>query len=346
MSGVAITAGGLVTAVGFNATASCAAIRAGIRGVRETNLFDPGSGEPVPAGKVDLPQWSEGTEKLADLVAPAIGECLIAANEEPERIPILLGVHGSDRPHGFAGLGEALLDEIEVRLGIERHPQSGVAPRGQVSAALALRRASTIIEKGIARACVVAGVDSLMRQRVVDAYAQRRRVVTADNSNGFFPGEAGSAVLVCATQSIAGPRLEVLGMGFSREPAGIDSTDACRGEGLTHAIRDAVGAAGVDFGSLAFRVTDLNGEHYKFKEATFAVTRMEKRPHHEPFEVWHPIEYIGEVGAAIGPVALTVALTAGRRGYAPGEFVLFHFSSDDGERAAIVGRYSDPRGVA
>src|SRR5262245_44049103 len=103
MASIAIVAGGLVSAVGFIAAQSCAAIRAGIRCVRETNLFDPATGEPIPAGKVELPQWWEGTEKLAELVAPAISECLEsgAAREETQGIPIMLGVPGPDRPHRF-----------------------------------------------------------------------------------------------------------------------------------------------------------------------------------------------------------------------------------------------------
>ena len=348
MTAVAITAGGLVTAVGFNAAASCAAIRAGIRGVRSTNLFDAVTGEPIPAGKVDLPQWWEGLEKLAELVAPAISECLGALRntDEAGQIPILLGVPGTDRPHRFAGLEDRLLGEIEYRLGLPHHPLSRVGAHGQVSATRAIHYATTLITKRSASACVVAGVDSLLRQNVVNVYAERRRVMTSDNSNGFFPGEAGSAVLVSEFGHMAGPQLEVLGIGFGREAATIETEEPCRAEGLTRAIKEAVAAAGIEFDTVAFRVNDLNGEHYKFKEATIAVARMEKRPQHTPFDIWHPIEFVGEIGAAVGPAALTVTLTAGAKGYAPGDVALLHFSNDDGERAAIVTRYSHAGGSA
>ena len=70
MTPIAIAAGGMVTNVGFNAPASCAAIRAGIRNIGEANLYDPATAEPVPCARVELPQWWETTGKLAELVAP------------------------------------------------------------------------------------------------------------------------------------------------------------------------------------------------------------------------------------------------------------------------------------
>jgi 3-oxoacyl-[acyl-carrier-protein] synthase I len=80
---VSILAAGMVTAVGFNYAASCAAIRAGIKGIRVLNLWDAENGEYLSGAKVDLPQWWEGIGKLADLAAPAIWDCLEAARPDP-----------------------------------------------------------------------------------------------------------------------------------------------------------------------------------------------------------------------------------------------------------------------
>jgi len=347
MTPIAIAAGGMVTNVGFNAPASCAAIRAGIRNIGEANLYDPATAEPVPCARGELPQWWETTGKLAELVAPAILECLTHPDAPaPRDVPILLGVAGPDRPHRFEELDDRLLAAVERKLGLSRHPLSVVAGRGQVSAALAIRRARTLIQEDAVPGCIVACVDSFLRHNVVTAYAERRRVMTAANSNGFFPGEAGAAVLAVGHKRTSGPHLRVLGLGFGQEPGTIESTQPCRGEGMTQALRSAVTEAEIDFGAIAYRVTDLNGEHYKFKEASIAVMRLERRPHHQPFELWHPIEYVGEIGAAIGPIALTLALSAGARGYAPGRFALLHFSDDGGDRAAIVTEFRNGGGHA
>src|SRR5262245_44906347 len=118
MTTLAVKASGMVTAVGFNAPASLAAMRAGIRNVNEANLWDKYSGTYLAAGKVPLPQWWVGLGKLADLAAPAILECLEAAKPVPARnIPVLLGVAPPARPFRFPGLDEQVLPEIEHRLG-------------------------------------------------------------------------------------------------------------------------------------------------------------------------------------------------------------------------------------
>lgn len=57
MAPLAVKASGMITAVGFNSGNSCAAIRAGISGAKEANLWDAESGEFLSSGKVDLPHW-------------------------------------------------------------------------------------------------------------------------------------------------------------------------------------------------------------------------------------------------------------------------------------------------
>jgi 3-oxoacyl-[acyl-carrier-protein] synthase-1 len=199
MAGLAITACGLVTSVGFNAAASLAAIRTGIRGVKETNLWDAESGTYLAAGKVPLPHWWVGVGKLAELAAPAILECLRAAKAiAPERIPVLLGVSSPNGPGRPADLDREILPEISHRLGIRLHPASGIIARGPVSTAVALTESARLIESGDVPCVVVAGVDSLVQQEVVECFIQRRRLLTATNSNGFSVGEAGSVLVVPA----------------------------------------------------------------------------------------------------------------------------------------------------
>jgi 3-oxoacyl-[acyl-carrier-protein] synthase-1 len=96
---LSVKACGMVTAVGFNASSSLAALRAGIRNVKETNLWDAESGEYLAAGRVLLPHWWVGVGKLAELLAPAIYECMVAAKPiQAKEIPVLLGVSAPDRP--------------------------------------------------------------------------------------------------------------------------------------------------------------------------------------------------------------------------------------------------------
>jgi 3-oxoacyl-[acyl-carrier-protein] synthase-1 len=278
--------------------------------------------------------------KLAELAAPAIQECLKAAKPAPSSdIPVLLGVASPERPYRFDGLEEELLGEIAHRLGFRLHPASRVIPRDHVAAVVALRHARELISRTQATYCIVAGVDSLIQHELADHYLGKRRLLTSQNSNGFCPGEAGAAVLVGPARDASGDGLYVLGTGLSLEEATIESEIPLRGDGLTQAIAEAFSDSGLTYDDLHYRITDLNGEHYKFKEMTLAMMRYQRKPKPKLFDLWHPIEHIGDVGAAIGPLVLGVALHAGQKGYGIGPTALCTFGNDNGERAAVVATY-------
>lgn len=342
---IAVKASGMVTAVGFNALASCAAMRAGIDGLRETNLWDAESGTYLKAGRVLLPHWWIGTGKLAELIAPAIQECFAAALPVlPSAIPVLLGVAVPDRPFRFAGLDERIKEETEHRLGFQLHPDSKIIARGHVAVADALVEAQQLLHTRRATHCIVAAVDSLIHQELTAYYLHKRRVLTPMNSNGFSPGEAGAALLLGMSDSAEAGELQILGIGTAHEKATIESEAPLKAQGMIDAIAGAFNGAGVTIADLHYRIADLNGEHYKFKEMVLAMMRYERKPKEKLFDLWHPIEYVGDIGAAIGPVILAVALHAGRKGYGTGPMVLCTFGNDDGRRAAIVARYAGGKG--
>jgi 3-oxoacyl-[acyl-carrier-protein] synthase-1 len=335
MSAVAVKASGMVTSVGFNSASSCAAMRAGIRNVNETNLWDAESGEYLPAGKVSLPHWWVGLGKLAELVAPAIQECLEAAEPVPaSAIPVFIGLASGERPHRWQGLETRILTEVQDRLGFPLHRESRPLPRDRVSVLEALIAGERLIDAGVAPCFIVAAVDSFLRQEVAEHYLARRRLLTPKNSNGFSLGEAGSAILVAAAGSA--DELLIEGIGFGNERATIESEEPLRAEGLIQAVAQALQKAGRKIEDLHYRITDLNGEQYRFKEMALAMMRVERVHRDSLFGLWHPIEHIGDVGAAIGPLLLGVALDAGRKRYGGGPNVLCTFGNDDGARGALI----------
>src|SRR5205807_1394003 len=108
-----------------------------------------------------------------------IWECLeLAGPEKPSAIPILLGIAPLDRPHRRPQLDDEILDEIEWRFNLVHHPQSTILPMGNVSGVHALVRARQVLAYGLARFCVVAGVDSFVDQDVVEAYMAQNRIMT------------------------------------------------------------------------------------------------------------------------------------------------------------------------
>lgn len=324
---------GLVTSVGLSAPASCAAIRAKLTQPSALHVADS-RGDRITAHEVQIDSASRGLDRLAHLLAHAIEECLI---DEPREnwgaIPLLLCVAEVQRPGRTDGLDERLLLDLQRRLNACFAADSAVIPRGRVGVAVALARAQRLIRERGHRQVLIAAVDSLLGWATLNHYDRDERLLASSNSNGFMPGEAAGALLVAAASEPA--QMQCLGVGFGMEAAHIGSGLPFRGDGLTAAIKEALLQAGCEMRQLDYRVTDLSGEQYYFKEASLALLRT-LRQRKESFDLWHPAECIGEVGAAAGIVMLAVATCASQKGYAPGSNVLAHWANDAGQRAAAV----------
>ncbi len=337
MTTLSIISSGMVTALGFNAPATLAALRSGVSGVGATPWPDIETGEPLRGARVKLPHWWEGVGKLADLVAPAIHECLqTEVLESITNIPLLVGVAAHSRPGRTEGLDENLLDEVYSRLDLPKHKDSKLFPFDEAGCFHALLAAQNLLTSTNASYVVVAGVDSFLTSATLNGFMKNRRLMTSTNSNGFFPGEAGTAVLVGKCSSQHPEALCIYGLGLKQEIATIESTEPFQAKGLTQAMKQALDSAGVLLKDIAYRTTDLTGEHYKFKEAAFAAARLNSSDRKTPLDLWHPIEYLGAIGAAVLPCLLGQIMHAAQKGYAPGPIALCHVGTDDGIRAAMV----------
>ncbi len=290
-------------------------------------------GEWIIGSQVPLEQPWRGLSKLVHMVVPAIRECMAnVGSVRADMIPLLLCVAEKERPGRLEGLDDRLFADVQVELGTRFHPRSAVIPRGRVAGALAMLEAQRLIHEGRVPFCIIAGVDTLLVAATLAAYETRSRLLTSENSNGFIPGEAGAAVLV-------GPPLEggllCAGIGTGQEKATVESEEPLRADGMFQAFRSALQNAGKTMADVDYRITDLNGEQYFFKEAALAVART-LRVTKEKFEIWHPADCIGEVGAAAGPSVFAVGLAATRKSYGPGPSPLCHFSGEGGERIATM----------
>ncbi len=334
---LAIVGSGMVTGVGLTAPASCAAIRCGIDNFQETRFMDTG-GEWIIGSSVPLEQPWHGITKLTKMLVGALQEC---AASDPmlcfEQVPILLCLAEEGRPGRPHDLSNQVLIETQKELGIRFHEKSGSIAQGRVSIAVAMKHARKLIYEDRLTQVIIAGVDSLLVGPTLSSFEERERLLTSLNSNGFIPGEAAAAVLVQSTHGQAG--LTCMGLGFGTENATVYAEDIpLRADGLVAAIRGALCEAGCDMGATDFRITDVSGEQYCFKEAALALTRI-LRQRKEEFDIWHPADCIGEVGAAIGPAMLAVFLAASQKNYSPGKSAIAHLGSDGGKRAAMVLTY-------
>src|SRR5579863_728629 len=187
---------GLVSSVGLSAPATCAAIRAGVANPSETRFINS-AGEWIMAHQVvlDRPVW--GRARLVRMAAMAITECLAnVPRSDWSLIPLLLCVAERERPGRLAGLDTELFAEIQRELAVEFAPASSIIPHGRVSAHVALIHARTLLGNSSTSLVLIAATDSLLSWPTLSVYERNERLLTAENSNGFMPGEGAGALLL------------------------------------------------------------------------------------------------------------------------------------------------------
>lgn len=335
---LAILSTGLVTSVGLDAPSTCAAFRAKLTNPTDTRFIDS-AGRWIGGHAVRLPQSYRGLDKLAEMAAMAVGEAL-ANRPKPKDdwadMPLLLCVAEASRPGRLEDLETHLFTALQDRLKARFSAHSVVVAQGRVGVAAALGAARGLIDRQAARQVLIVAADSLLQAGSLAHYDRGRRLLTETNSDGFMPGEGAGALLVGMADG--SQQLRCTGLGFASEPAPIDSGEPLRAEGLTRAIQQALAEAGVAMNELDFRIADISGEQYYFKEASLALSRSMRTVKQE-FDLWHPAECIGETGAVAGIGMLALAAAACRKSYAKGHAIMAHWSNDNGLRAAATLHY-------
>lgn len=333
-TGVNIIGAGMVTAVGLSAAASAAAMRAGIDGFQETQFMTPGGdwliGAPVP-----LPRDWVGEKRLAHLAAGAIVDALDGNAAARGDIQVILCLAEEGRPGQPIRNAERFAQRVLEFAGLPKTTKSHVVCHGRPSGLVALERVRRMFARGEAAHALIVGADSLLTGPAIAHFLREERLLTADIANAFIPGEAAAAVL-CK----AGPpeHFAFTGLGLTREAAYLYNPEdkPLRADAMTQAYKDAMNTAGIsDFGHVDFRISDLTGESYFFKQSALAMQRT-MRSHRDPQDLWTPTDCIGNVGAAVGPLMIGWGLTSFERGYAAGEVVMVETSGDDGGCGAAI----------
>ena len=206
----------MVCGVGLSAPASCAAIRCAISNFQETRFMDSG-GEWIMGSSVPLEKPWRSISKLAKMLASVLKECVIS---EPhltiESVPVLLCLAESGRPGRFHGLDNQILKETQKELQATIHSRSRIFPEGRIGLATVLHQARKLLYDANIEKVIIAGTDSLLVGPSLRTYEERERLLTKENSNGFIPGEAASAVIVQKPMPGDAPQLVCTGIGEGR----------------------------------------------------------------------------------------------------------------------------------
>ena len=330
----AIKSGGMITGVGLNAESSCAAIRCAIDNFEETRFMDNG-GEWILGSDVPLEKPWRGRKKLLKMAVRAISECLEKVNLSAEGIPLFLCVAEKNRPGRFEGIDQTLFNEIAAELSVTFHEKSQIFAYGRVAGAAAMNQARKLLYDDNQPYCLIVGVDTLLVAQTLAGLEDQDRILTSTNSNGFIPGEAASAVLIGLPDTRKPDELICYGVGLGKEEAFLGSEKPLRADGLVQAIRSLESDSHKKLKDSDFRITDISGEQYYFKEASLAILRI-LRDLKDEYDIWHPADCIGEVGAAIVPILLCVLTNAEEKDFLPGKTALLHSGNDEGERVAMM----------
>jgi 3-oxoacyl-[acyl-carrier-protein] synthase-1 len=325
----------MISPVGSDSKSSLAAMRAGISGFEELPIANPLT-QPIIGSWIQS-VGGTGYNRIVALLFRTCKEWIKGFSAaDNQYLPIIIGITDKSRPDYNSLFESNLLYALEKELGYSfDHRHSKIISKGRASVFFALKAARRLLKNGANR-CIVAGVDSLINVDCISWLHRNHRLKLVDNQDGVIPGECGVILELRTTANSAlKTNITIDGLGFARESSTISSSEPNLADGMVEATNTALRESGIEFGEVDFRLSDLTGEQYYFREIATTVARL-LRVHKESFPIWHPAEFIGDTGAASGGVMLAMVFAAATKGYAPGNIAICQSASDAGERAAAV----------
>lgn len=207
-------------------------------------------------------------------------------------------------------------------------------------------RATSALRGREITAAVVGGVDSLLDDETLQWLEATGRLKTPALAAGLAPGEAAAFFVLerAATARARGAHLlaVVESLAFAVEADNLLSARMSRGAALAEVLTAAAPAARWKDSADVWLVTDQNGEVHRAHEWGSALSRLVARDtiFRSP-RLWYPAVSFGDTGAAFGGVAMSLAIRAFARGYAPFPLSTITCSAESSMRAAAV--IADPR---
>ncbi|MGD2151791.1 MAG: beta-ketoacyl synthase N-terminal-like domain-containing protein [Gemmatimonadales bacterium] len=344
MSGeVPIVGCGACTSIGRSAAESAAAVWASISRIGDHPYIVDRAGElMVVARAAYLDEDARGIERFVGLGRPAAREALAplsGSQAELPPIPLLLGLP-AERPGLPADLATAIAGRFEALAeGHARISSVETLGGGHSAGLMAIEEACRRINDGQADLCLAGGIESYLEPETLERLDFERRLHSTRNRWGLIPGEAAGFCLLASPSLAERGGLPILGHVVVAVTAWeenlINSDSVCTGRGLSEAFRRAVQPLAPSASKIDQMICDLNGERYRTDEFGFAVTRTAEH-FVDPSEFLTPADCWGDVGAASGPLFVSLALDPAAGASARGRQTLIWTSSDGGERSAVV----------
>ena len=341
-----------MSTVGHDTTSGSAAIRAGVSMFEEVEGFvSPKGGKCVGSVLSGVTDGKNGVDRLLPIAIPAAKEALFSSQEfsrdvDPGSAQVILSLPSPERLD-VKSISKELLPSLLGAIEWKSLESSAVIANqdGHSGGIIALRKGMTLLQERKVKTCLVGGMDSLVDYPSLLWLERKKRLKTDRRPHGFNPGEA-AAFLVLELESTARERGaallgEVVVTSVTQESAHLSSNEPLRGLGLTLSIREVLNLADQRNLSIAGMLCDLNGEYYRMKEWSLAMTHVFNGSDVVP-PLWHPAEHVGDVGAASAVVNVVLAVDWLNRRVVNGSNMLIWTSSDNGSRGtALISRVGE-----
>jgi 3-oxoacyl-[acyl-carrier-protein] synthase-1 len=346
-TGVIVVGCGLMTPVGLSALETAASVRSRVQRLTEIEWRDsrfinftvgivPEEGLPDLDPELANLALSYREARMLRLAAVPLQEALVALPHAAGAIPLLLGT--SELQTTVPLNTENFLDRLITQTKASIEPSRSKAfQQGRASGLLAVNEAIELLMQDRAEFVLVGGVDSYIDLYIMGTLDMHKRVRTDVNPDGFTPAEGAGFILLTRAEMAKKYDLSglagILGGSRGRESGHIYSDELYRGEGLAETF-ETLFADVANSPPIGCVYASFNGEHYWAKEFGVAMLRHRSR-FADDYQMEHPAECFGDVGAACGPVMLALACLRIKAGYRQCP-ALICCSSDYGDRAAVL----------
>jgi 3-oxoacyl-[acyl-carrier-protein] synthase-1 len=340
---MAVVGVGAQTAVGMTAPASAAAVRAGVTGFGEHPFMIDTAGNKMIVARAPYLGEESGPDRLLALAEPAARDALAPVTSIQEQLtPIRMTLGLPPARPGQPAMGKVLAERLAGALhDTGRVGRIEVIETGHAAGLMALESAWRALREGREDFHLIGGVDSYLEPETLEwleGCDQLHGAGPQNNAWGFIPGEAAGFCLMASEAARARYNLpcrcRVLSVASAREKNLIKTDTVCIGIGLTEAVRQALVAL-PDGVKVDRMICDQNGEPYRADEFGFTLVRTSEH-FVSGSDFLAPADCWGDVGAASGPLFVTLAAAAAERGYARGPHYLIWASSEGGERVATL----------
>jgi 3-oxoacyl-[acyl-carrier-protein] synthase-1 len=326
-----------------NATAACAAARAGLSRPCEMSRlgWDPDEGAvPIVGHAVRTVTGFQGEARLLALALPALRSVFNGSQLEKNDLGLFLALPDLSARAEIAGARPPSQIDIVDRLINDCALTSRVVARrsfiaDQIGFALALRAAIDELANGRVRACIVGAVDTHCDDVSLGMLEQQGRLKTANMPVGIQPGEAAAFVVLespdRSSAQHAASLSNIMGVATREQPTSQPGT--LMGEAPYSAITELTRATGPLPAGKTWFLLDRNGEPSRAHDWACCMVRLAGQM--PPMPEWDLARNFGDTGAAASALATVSAARAFSRNHAPGRCAIVMSSTDRGACGAI-----------